>query len=208
MLKFWSVNYICQVCKLYFYYGHVRNLHNIYISVFSINSESALLLALVKYMLCSHFTQHCIFCSFWRLENPCFVTKNCWKLSYICVFILSKKRRNWFHKSLRNSGRVGRRKLPDPSLNHIFNVLSIGEQYTLSFQLTNFGLKCLILVKKIISSLFNFRCFLCIFSAKSSIFSCSIFLFLLLFLAELLSLLGTSLLILLAFVLKRLESSY
>ena len=39
---------------------------------------------------------------------------------------------------------VGRRKLPDPSLNHIFNALSIGVQYTLSFQLTNFGLKCLI----------------------------------------------------------------
>ena len=38
---------------------------------------------------------------------------------------------------------VGRRKLPDPSLNHIFNALSIGVQYTLSFELTNFGLKCL-----------------------------------------------------------------
>ena len=35
---------------------------------------------------------------------------------------------------------VGRRKLPDPSLNHIFNALSIGVQYLLSFQLTNFAL--------------------------------------------------------------------
>ena len=25
MLKFWSVNYICQVCKLYFYFGNVQN---------------------------------------------------------------------------------------------------------------------------------------------------------------------------------------
>ena len=40
---------------------------------------------------------------------------------------------------------VGRRKLPDPSLNHIFNVLSTGAQYTLSFQWTDFGLKCLLL---------------------------------------------------------------
>ena len=40
---------------------------------------------------------------------------------------------------------VGRRKLPDTSLNRIFNVLSIGVQYTLSFQGTNFGLKCLFL---------------------------------------------------------------
>ena len=38
---------------------------------------------------------------------------------------------------------VGRRKLPDPLLNHIFNALSIGLQSTLSFQLINFGLNCL-----------------------------------------------------------------
>ena len=38
----------------------------------------------------------------------------------------------------------GRRELPDPSLNHILNALSIGLQYTLSFELTNFGLKCLL----------------------------------------------------------------
>ena len=40
---------------------------------------------------------------------------------------------------------VGRRKLSDPSLNHIFNAPSIDVQFTLSFQLTNFGLKCLYL---------------------------------------------------------------
>ena len=39
---------------------------------------------------------------------------------------------------------VGRRKLPHSLLNHVFNALSIGVQYTLSFQLTNFGLKCLV----------------------------------------------------------------
>ena len=119
-------------------------LDNIYISVFSINSESVLLLALVKYMLCSHFTQNCIFLYFLEAKNPCFVTKNCWKSSYMCVIILSKTRRNSYHKNLHNSGIVSRRKLP--SLNHIFNALSIGVQYTLSFQLTNFGLKCLDLV--------------------------------------------------------------
>ena len=43
-------------------------LDNIYIWVFSINSESVLLLALVKYVLCSHFTQNCVFCAFWRLK--------------------------------------------------------------------------------------------------------------------------------------------
>ena len=43
-------------------------LDNIYIWVFLVNIESVLLLALVKYMLCSHFTQNCIFCTFWRLK--------------------------------------------------------------------------------------------------------------------------------------------
>ena len=43
-------------------------LGNICIWVFSRNSESVLLLALVKYMLCSHFIQNCIFCTFWRLK--------------------------------------------------------------------------------------------------------------------------------------------
>ena len=41
---------------------------------------------------------------------------------------------------------VGRRELHDPMLKHIFDALSIGVQYTLSFQLTNFGLKCLVYV--------------------------------------------------------------
>ena len=43
-------------------------LDNISIWVFLANIESILLLALVKYMLCSHFTQNCIFCTFWRLK--------------------------------------------------------------------------------------------------------------------------------------------
>ena len=122
-------------------------LDNIYIWVFLVNIESVLFLALVKYMLCSHFTQNCILLYFLEAKNPYFVTKNCWKSSYICVFILSKKRRNWFHKNLHNSGMVGRRKLPDPSLNRVFNALSIGVQYKLSFQWTNFGLKCLYTVR-------------------------------------------------------------
>ena len=118
-------------------------LDNIYIWVFSISSESVLLLALVKYILCSHFTQNCIFLNFLETKNPCFVTINCWKSSDICVFILPTKRCNWFHENLHNSGMVGRGKLLDPLLNHIFNALSIGVQYTLSFQWTNFGLKFL-----------------------------------------------------------------
>ena len=114
MLKFWSVNYTCQVCKLFFYFGHSEILDDIYIWVFLVNIESVLLLALVKYMSCSHFTQNCILLYFLEAKNPYFVTKNCWKSPYICVFILPKKRRNWFHKISHNSGTVGHRKLPTP----------------------------------------------------------------------------------------------
>ena len=44
-------------------------LDNTYISVFLVNRASVLLLAFVKYMLYSHFTQNCIFfCTFWMLK--------------------------------------------------------------------------------------------------------------------------------------------
>ena len=138
MLKFWSVNYT-------FILDMFEILDNFYIWVFLVNSESVLLLALVKYMLCSHFTQNCIFLYFLEAKNPYFVMKNYWKSFYICVFILSKKRRYWFHKNLHNSGMVGRRKLPDPSLNRIFNALLVDVQYRHSFQWTNFSLKCVVL---------------------------------------------------------------
>ena len=35
-LKIWFVNYICQLCKLYFYFGHVRNFGQyLYLKVFN-----------------------------------------------------------------------------------------------------------------------------------------------------------------------------
>ena len=84
------------------------------------------------------------FLYFLDAKNPCFVTKNCWKSSYIGVFILSKKRRNWFHKNLHNSGMVGRRKLPDPSLNHIFNALLV---YNISSHFNDLILKSMKFIK-------------------------------------------------------------
>ena len=128
-------------------------MNNIYIWVLLVNSES--LLGLVKYMFCSHFTKNCIFMYFLEAKNPCFVMKNCWKCSYILVFILPKKRRNWFHKNLQNLGMVAHRKLPNPLLKRIFNALSIGVQYTVSFQWTNFDLSCLLLS---LVSLFLYLC--------------------------------------------------
>ena len=86
-------------------------LDNISISVFLVNSESVLLLAFVKYILYSHCTQNCIFLYFLETKNPIlvpgasfrykskaknfvFVTKNCSKSFYVCVFIFSKKQHN------------------------------------------------------------------------------------------------------------------
>ena len=71
-----SSNFSCSgnvkvlVCRLYMpgLLDMLEILDNIYIWVFSIISESVLLLALVKYILCSHFTQNCMFCTFWRLK--------------------------------------------------------------------------------------------------------------------------------------------
>ena len=94
-------------------------LGNIFIWVFLVNSESVLTLAFVKYILYSYFTQNCIFLYLLEAKNPCFVTKNCSKSSYICVFVLSKKQHNWFYKNLHNSRMVGRRELLDPSQNRI-----------------------------------------------------------------------------------------
>ena len=119
-------------------------LYNIYIWVLIVNSESDLNLAFVHVICCiAILLKTVFFLYFLEATNPCFLTKNCSKSSYICVFILSKKQHNWFYKNLHNSGMVGRRKLPDPSLNCIFNALSIGVQYTLSFYWTNFSLKYL-----------------------------------------------------------------
>ena len=56
-----------------------------------------------------------------KIVETYFVTKNVSK-SYIYVFFLSKKQQNWFWKNFHNSGAVGQKKLPDPSLCNVFNL--------------------------------------------------------------------------------------
>ena len=68
MLKFWYVIIYARPVNYTFILDMAEILDNIYIWVFSINSESVLHLALVKYMLCSHFSKNCIFCTSWRLK--------------------------------------------------------------------------------------------------------------------------------------------
>ena len=113
--------------------------------VFLVNHESVLLLDFVRYRF-SYCTQNYIFLYILEATNSCIAAKNCSK-SYICVFISPRKQHGWLWKNFRNSGMVGRRKLPDHSLNRIFfNATLLSVQYTLWFQWTNFGLKCLVII--------------------------------------------------------------
>ena len=121
MLKFWSVNYVGQVCKLY-YMSEI--LDNIHIWVLLVNSECVLLLAVVKYTLCSHFTQNCIF--FLSLKIVALWQKIVENFLYLCIYFLQKMAQLISQKSLYF------RKLPDSSVNCIRNALWIGVQYTLS----------------------------------------------------------------------------
>ena len=89
-------------------------------------------------------------CTFWRKKILVLwrkIVQNLFIFVYLlilCIYLFPKISTIGFYKNLHNSGMVGRRKLPDPSLNCIFNALPIGVQYTLSFQWTNFRLKCLL----------------------------------------------------------------
>ena len=77
--------------------------------------------------------------------ETCFLTKN-FSRSYINIFFLSKKQRNWFQKIFHNSGFISRRKLPDTSLRNVFNLPSIVLRFTLSFEWPDFGMKNLVTV--------------------------------------------------------------
>ena len=65
MLQFWSVNYLCQACKLYFHFGHVQNFGQY---VFLVNSESVLRLVLLNIYCIAILPKTVVFCTFWRLK--------------------------------------------------------------------------------------------------------------------------------------------
>ena len=62
------------------------------------------------------------------------------------------QRNDWSEKWLVRE-MIGQRKLPDSSMNNIFNVLSIGLHCTLSFKRPDFGLKCLVTTTPKVQSL-------------------------------------------------------
>ena len=64
MLQFWSKRYICQVWKLYLYFGHVRNVGQyLYLSVFSKQRKCATLCCI------DILVKTVFFCTVWRLKT-------------------------------------------------------------------------------------------------------------------------------------------
>ena len=121
----WSGNETVLACKLCM---SSLILDNIYIDRF-------LLVAFVKYIL-SQIYSHCIQNStFWYFLE---VVET---FAFIFIFLFYLKTDNF-----NNSEIADCRKLPNPSMNKIFNVLSIGLQYSLSYKWSDFGLKCLVAI--------------------------------------------------------------
>ena len=137
MTQFWSVNYVCHVCKLKLLFWTIFIL---------IGSYLQLLLNTFYHSYTAIVFRTVLFDTLWTL----------WKLLYfeenIFIFIsLFYSETSNFH----NSEIVGRRKLPNPSMNiyMIFNALAIGLQYPLLFKQPDFGLKCLVTIKPKVQSL-------------------------------------------------------
>ena len=117
-------------------------LDNIYIWVFSINTESVLLLALVKYMLCGHFTQNCIFCTFWMLKTLVLWRKIVENLLILVYLFCPKNGAIDFTKTSITQKWLVVESCPIPRW-----IAFLMFQYTLSFQWIKFGLKWLFLRK-------------------------------------------------------------
>ena len=116
--------------------GHVCNFRQyLYFSVL-VSSASFLLLDFVSYTLRPlHLNL-----VFGNCGESTFLIKDYSKLSGICVFTLSIKEQNWLQKYFLNSRIVGRRKMPNPSLNIIGNVIWIWIKNVFSFKWPGFSL--------------------------------------------------------------------
>ena len=107
--------------------------------------ENVLLVAFLKYILTQlhdHCNQNWIFCYFFEVEN--FVS---WRKIFLDLLLfmifLPKKQQNWFFKNFHNLGAwLAVESWAIAPLNCIFSALSIGLQFTLSFEWVGFSLNC------------------------------------------------------------------
>ena len=116
----------------------------------NISIDRFLLVAFAKYILSqiySHCIHNCAFSYFLEIVETFVFSRKYFQSLLIFIFFYPKTSN--FH----NAGMIYLRKLSDPSMNSVFNVLSIGLQYTLSFKRPAFGLKCLVTVTPKVQSL-------------------------------------------------------
>ena len=140
MIQFWSVNYIFQVCKLNSYFGHFGQYFWHFWKFWTIFTLiGSYFVALVKHFIANVqplYSKLYFLILSGDFGSFCFLKEILSVFLYLSFFI--QKTSN-FH----NSGMVGRRKPFYPSINNVFNFLSIGSQYAVSFKWHDFGLKCL-----------------------------------------------------------------
>ena len=121
MTQFWSVNYICLVFKLKFLFWTCLKFWAIFVTD-------------LQPFLELHFFRDCgniLLVVLWRdfFQNLVF------------IFSFYPKKAEVVLKNFHNSELIGRRKLPNPFLRNVFNLLPICLRYTLSFEWPDFGLK-------------------------------------------------------------------
>ena len=115
------------------------DMHEFWTKSILVVSYLYLLLNMSHYRSIANLFRTVLFDVFWRLSKLLFF----WRKDFqnLLIHIFFNRKNSNFH----NSGMVGHRKL-DLSMNNIFNVLSVGLHYTLSFKWPNFDLKCLVTV--------------------------------------------------------------
>ena len=112
MTWFWSVNYICQVCKLKLFFWICWKFWTISMLI---GSYLQLLLNIFYLRSTVIIFGAVLFDTFWILWKLLLLKKIFSKSSYIHFFCLNTSN---FH----NSGMIGLRKMPDPSVNRVFQV--------------------------------------------------------------------------------------
>ena len=118
IIRFWFVNYVCQVCKLYFLFWTCPEFRTIFIFGCFKWIVKVTYLQLLVNIRCSHFTWN--FFLLFGGKNPFFLMKN-FSNFLILLYFFVQRSVQFYH----NLGTIGCWKLPYTTLNRIFNALPI-----------------------------------------------------------------------------------
>ena len=139
MTQFWSVNFICLVYKSKFLFWTCPTFWTIFMT-----NLQPLYLKLYFLVILGD-------------GGNLFFGKNFFKILYLC-FLFIQKAEELVLKKFHNSGFVGHRKLPNPSISNVFNLWWTGLRYIIWFEWPDFGPKCLVTgqLPKFKASVWNF----------------------------------------------------